>query len=121
MKAAGRGGGGGGVRLAASGEGTKRRRGKQALPTHAPQLWLKVLTTRKRHNVQGEANEALDILECFFLFFFFSPLFPFFKGAREEESGHWVESLQEAGSKEGRDSRKNQQGEGERQRKREIK
>jgi len=50
-KAAGREGGGGGVRLAASGEGTKRRRGKQALPTRAPQLWLKMLTARKRHNV----------------------------------------------------------------------
>ena len=74
MKAAGREGGGGGVRLAASREGMKRRRGKQALPTDAPQLWLKVLTTRKRHNVQGEENEALDTLEYFFL----SSLFSFF-------------------------------------------
>lgn len=40
MKAAGREGGGRGVRLAASGEGTKGRRGNQALPTRAPQLWL---------------------------------------------------------------------------------
>lgn len=88
MKAAGREGGGGGVRLAASGEGTKRRRGKQALPTHAPQLWLKVLTTRKRHNVQGETNEALDILECFFLFPFFFFFFPFLR-----ELGERIRSL----------------------------
>lgn len=77
MKAAGREGGGGGVRLAASGEGKRRRRRKQALPTHAPQPWLKELTTRKRHKVQGEENEALDALENFFLFssfFFFRDL-----------------------------------------------
>lgn len=70
MKAAGREGGEGGVRLAASGEGTKRRRGKQALPTRAPQLWLEVLTTRKRHNLQGEKNEAVDTLELCFCFVF---------------------------------------------------
>lgn len=61
-KAAGREGGGGGVGLAASGDGTKRRAGKQALPTHAPQLRLKVLTTRERHSVQGEGSEVLDTL-----------------------------------------------------------
>lgn len=54
VKAAGREGGGGGVRLAGSGKGTKRRRGKQALPTCAPQLWLKVLTTTKKHRVPAQ-------------------------------------------------------------------
>lgn len=82
MKAAGREGGGGGVGLAASGDGTKRRGGKQALPTRAPQLWLKVLTTRKKHNVQGKGNEVLDTLEYFFALFSFS--FPFLRGAGGE-------------------------------------
>lgn len=87
MKAAGREGGGGGVRLAASGEGKKRRKRKQALPTHAPQLWLKVLTARERHKVQGEENEALNTLEYFFLYSLFGFFFPppvFFKGSRGE-------------------------------------
>lgn len=73
MKAAGREGGGGGVRLAVSGEGTKRRRGKQALPMCAPQLWLKVLTTKKKHNVPGEGIRHGMVLGLLF-----HPSSPFF-------------------------------------------
>lgn len=45
--------------------------GKQALPTHALQLWLKVLTTGKRHNVHGERNQELWSILIFFSFFLF--------------------------------------------------